>query len=191
MTEKTARRTRTAAMTLSIRIRHKNSPLLTGKTARSTAFHRDLPRATNAPDSTRLVRGLLCGLRPRRSKPFSSPSCGTQTGAPSYSPSAIISLISKRSYVPGSIVRVQLHNFLTYDHVQFRPGPHLNMIIGPNGTGKSSIACAIALGLNWPPSVRDLKTHTFKPRLIYCSPRSLAAPPSSTRSSRSEPPTAT
>jgi structural maintenance of chromosomes protein 5 len=60
------------------------------------------------------------------------------------------------SYVPGSIVRVQLHNFLTYDHVEFRPGPHLNMIIGPNGTGKSSIACAIALGLNWPPSVRCL-----------------------------------
>ncbi|KAH9016086.1 P-loop containing nucleoside triphosphate hydrolase protein [Lactarius hengduanensis] len=44
-------------------------------------------------------------------------------------------------------------NFLTYDHVEFRPGPHLNMIIGPNGTGKSSIACAIALGLNWPPSI--------------------------------------
>lgn len=56
-------------------------------------------------------------------------------------------------YVPGSIIRVQLHNFLTYDHVEFRPGPHLNMIIGPNGTGKSSIACAIALGLNWPPSI--------------------------------------
>lgn len=28
------------------------------------------------------------------------------------------------------------------------------MILGPNGTGKSSIACAICLGLNWPPSVR-------------------------------------
>ncbi|KAF8266427.1 P-loop containing nucleoside triphosphate hydrolase protein [Lactarius quietus] len=68
-------------------------------------------------------------------------------------PSVTIPLISKPSYVPGSIVRVQLHNFLTYDHVEFRPGPHLNMIIGPNGTGKSSIACAIALGLNWPPSI--------------------------------------
>ena len=87
MTEKTARRTRTAATTLSIRIRHKNSPLLTGKAARSTVFRRDLPRATNAPDSTRLVRGLLYRSRPRRSKPFSSPSCGTQTGAPSCSPS--------------------------------------------------------------------------------------------------------
>jgi pantothenate kinase-related protein Tda10 len=56
-------------------------------------------------------------------------------------------------YIPGSIVRIQLHNFVTYDYVQFRPGPYLNMIFGPNGTGKSSIACAIALGLNFPPSV--------------------------------------
>ncbi|KAI0287939.1 hypothetical protein B0F90DRAFT_1827934 [Multifurca ochricompacta] len=29
----------------------------------------------------------------------------------------------------------------------------VDMIISPNGTGKSSIACAIALGLNWPPSI--------------------------------------
>lgn len=42
---------------------------------------------------------------------------------------------------------------MTYDYVQFRPGPYLNMIFGPNGTGKSSIACAIALGLNFSPSV--------------------------------------
>ncbi|TFY82531.1 hypothetical protein EWM64_g1483 [Hericium alpestre] len=56
-------------------------------------------------------------------------------------------------YVTGSIVRVKLENFVTYDHVEFRPGPHMNMIIGPNGTGKSSIACAIALGLNYPPSI--------------------------------------
>ena len=45
---------------------------------------------------------------------------------------------------------------MTYDYVQFRPGPYLNMIFGPNGTGKSSIACAIALGLNFPPSVHIL-----------------------------------
>ncbi|PPQ70577.1 hypothetical protein CVT24_000055 [Panaeolus cyanescens] len=56
-------------------------------------------------------------------------------------------------YIPGSIVRIQLKNFVTYDYVQFRPGPYLNMILGPNGTGKSSIACAIALGLNFPPQV--------------------------------------
>ena len=50
-------------------------------------------------------------------------------------------------------MRIQLKNFVTYDFVEFRPGPHLNMVIGPNGTGKSSIACAICLGLNFPPSV--------------------------------------
>ena len=59
-------------------------------------------------------------------------------------------------FIPGSIVRVQLRNFVTYDYVEFTPGPYLNMILGPNGTGKSSIACAICLGLNFPPSVRHL-----------------------------------
>ncbi|KAJ3847412.1 hypothetical protein EV368DRAFT_51228 [Lentinula lateritia] len=59
----------------------------------------------------------------------------------------------KDNFIPGSIVRIQLRNFVTYDYVEFRPGPYLNMIIGPNGTGKSSIACAIALGLNFSPKV--------------------------------------
>ena len=57
------------------------------------------------------------------------------------------------SYVPGSIVRIKLENFVTYDAVEFRPGPYLNMVLGPNGTGKSTIACAICIGLGWPPSV--------------------------------------
>ncbi|KAF5338055.1 hypothetical protein D9758_014238 [Tetrapyrgos nigripes] len=56
-------------------------------------------------------------------------------------------------FIPGSIVRIQLRNFVTYDFVEFHPGPYLNMIIGPNGTGKSSIACAICLGLNWSPAI--------------------------------------
>ncbi|KAF7432634.1 Structural maintenance of chromosomes protein 5 [Pleurotus ostreatus] len=56
-------------------------------------------------------------------------------------------------FIPGSIVRIQLENFVTYDWVEFFPGAYLNMILGPNGTGKSSIACAICLGLNFPPSV--------------------------------------
>eukprot|EP01112_Ceratiomyxa_fruticulosa_P017466 TRINITY_DN5447_c0_g1_i1.p1 TRINITY_DN5447_c0_g1~~TRINITY_DN5447_c0_g1_i1.p1 ORF type:complete len:1092 (-),score=307.20 TRINITY_DN5447_c0_g1_i1:64-3339(-) len=50
-------------------------------------------------------------------------------------------------YKPGSIVRVKLHNFVTYDHCEFRPGPQLNVVVGPNGSGKSSIVCALALGL--------------------------------------------
>lgn len=56
-------------------------------------------------------------------------------------------------FLPGSIVRVALTNFVTYDYTEFFPGPHLNMIIGPNGTGKSTIVCAIALGLGWKPAV--------------------------------------
>ncbi|KAI8074862.1 hypothetical protein BC940DRAFT_362946 [Gongronella butleri] len=50
-------------------------------------------------------------------------------------------------YVDGSIVRMVLKNFVTYEYCEFSPGPQLNMIIGPNGTGKSTIVCAIALGL--------------------------------------------
>lgn len=57
------------------------------------------------------------------------------------------------SFLSGTIVRVKLQRFVTYTAVEFHPGPHLNMVIGPNGTGKSSIVCAIALGLGWKPSV--------------------------------------
>lgn len=31
----------------------------------------------------------------------------------------------------------------------------MNMILGPNGTGKSSIACALCVGLGFPVSVRS------------------------------------
>ncbi|TNY24149.1 P-loop containing nucleoside triphosphate hydrolase protein [Rhodotorula diobovata] len=61
-------------------------------------------------------------------------------------------------YVTGSIVRIACHSFLTYDSVEFRPGPALNMIIGPNGTGKSTIACAIAIGLGFPAKVLGRST---------------------------------
>ena len=49
----------------------------------------------------------------------------------------------------GSIVRVKLKNFVTYTAAEFHLGPSLNMIIGPNGTGKSTLVCAICLGLGW------------------------------------------
>ncbi|CDQ64147.1 unnamed protein product [Oncorhynchus mykiss] len=50
-------------------------------------------------------------------------------------------------FVEGSIIRITMQNFLTYDHSIVHPGPNLNMIVGANGTGKSSIVCAICLGL--------------------------------------------
>ncbi|NWJ11448.1 SMC5 protein, partial [Crypturellus undulatus] len=40
----------------------------------------------------------------------------------------------------------------TYDSCEVHPGPNLNMIVGANGTGKSSIVCAICLGLAGKPS---------------------------------------
>lgn len=56
-------------------------------------------------------------------------------------------------YSPGAVVRVKLVNFVTYEKAVFYPGPNLNMIIGPNGTGKSSLVCALALGLGYPTNV--------------------------------------
>ncbi|KAK5115109.1 hypothetical protein LTR62_001806 [Meristemomyces frigidus] len=56
-----------------------------------------------------------------------------------------------RGHQPGSLVRIEMTNFVTYSKAQFSPGPNLNMIIGPNGTGKSTLVCAICLGLGWKP----------------------------------------
>ena len=55
----------------------------------------------------------------------------------------------ENGFQPGAIVRVDLRNFITYEKAEFFPGPNLNMVIGPNGTGKSSLVCAICLGLGW------------------------------------------
>lgn len=49
----------------------------------------------------------------------------------------------------GTLIRVKLENFVTYTAAEFHLGPSLNMIIGPNGTGKSTLVCAICLGLGW------------------------------------------
>ncbi|XP_044744459.1 structural maintenance of chromosomes protein 5 isoform X2 [Coccinella septempunctata] len=51
----------------------------------------------------------------------------------------------------GSIRRIQVKQFVTYSYAEFYPGPHLNMIIGPNGTGKSTMVAAIILGLGGNP----------------------------------------
>uniref|UniRef100_A0A4W5NZ89 Structural maintenance of chromosomes protein 5 n=1 Tax=Hucho hucho TaxID=62062 RepID=A0A4W5NZ89_9TELE len=51
----------------------------------------------------------------------------------------------------SSVAAVKLKHFTpshrTYDHSIVHPGPNLNMIVGVNGTGKSSIICVICLGL--------------------------------------------
>jgi chromosome segregation ATPase len=50
-------------------------------------------------------------------------------------------------------VRIKVKNFVTYTNATFNCGPSLNMIIGPNGTGKSTLVCAICLGLGSKTSV--------------------------------------
>ncbi|CAG7730182.1 unnamed protein product [Allacma fusca] len=47
----------------------------------------------------------------------------------------------------GSIVRLKIRDFMTYHLVEMTAGPNVNLIMGPNGTGKSTIVCAICLGL--------------------------------------------
>lgn len=50
-------------------------------------------------------------------------------------------------------MRITVKNFVTYTKATFNCGPSLNMIIGPNGTGKSTLVCAICLGLGSKPAV--------------------------------------
>lgn len=55
--------------------------------------------------------------------------------------------INLEDYKDGSIIKLRLHNFVTYKLTEFTLSPSLNMIIGPNGSGKSTFVCAVCLGL--------------------------------------------
>ncbi|XP_071035184.1 structural maintenance of chromosomes protein 5 [Parasteatoda tepidariorum] len=50
-------------------------------------------------------------------------------------------------YRGGHILRIKLKNFMTYDELELFPKHGLNLVVGVNGSGKSSIMCAICLGL--------------------------------------------
>jgi structural maintenance of chromosomes protein 5 len=76
---------------------------------------------------------------------------------------------SKPKYQPGAIVRVKLTNFVTYTSAEFKPGPSLNMVIGPNGTGKSTLVCAICLGLGWGTQACLSTTSATSPQLTVIS----------------------
>ena len=49
--------------------------------------------------------------------------------------------------VEGSVRRIRLKNFMTYDDETFWPGPGFNVIVGPNGSGKSSIVTGLSVCL--------------------------------------------
>jgi hypothetical protein len=53
--------------------------------------------------------------------------------------------VGSLGYEEGCILRVGMLNFLTYEEGEVFPGPKLNIILGPNGTGKSTITHAICL----------------------------------------------
>lgn len=55
------------------------------------------------------------------------------------------------NFKPGSVIRVTVDDFCAYTKAEFFPGPYLNMVIGPNGTGKSTLVNAICLGLGFSP----------------------------------------
>lgn len=52
------------------------------------------------------------------------------------------------AFQPGSIIKCKLINFMSYELTEFHFGPRMNLIIGPNGTGKSTFVCAVCIGLN-------------------------------------------
>ena len=47
----------------------------------------------------------------------------------------------------GTVVSVKLTNFMTYTQVSLEAGEYLNLVLGPNGTGKSALVCGIIVGL--------------------------------------------
>lgn len=57
------------------------------------------------------------------------------------------SLSTYGKFKPGNIIRLRIWNFTTYNYGVFNLSPSLNMIIGPNGTGKSTFVAAVCLGL--------------------------------------------
>ena len=57
--------------------------------------------------------------------------------------------VDEGKFQPGAIKKVRLTNFVTYTSAEFSLGPSLNMVIGPNGTGKSTLVCALCLGLGF------------------------------------------
>ncbi|SGZ48932.1 CIC11C00000005801 [Sungouiella intermedia] len=57
------------------------------------------------------------------------------------------STLKDEVFRPGNIVSLRIWNFTTYSYGEFKLSPTLNMIIGPNGTGKSTFVAAVCLGL--------------------------------------------
>jgi ABC-type uncharacterized transport system ATPase subunit len=76
-----------------------------------------------------------------------------------------VRLLKKKGFRNGSVLRVKMHNFLTFDDCEVFPGPRLNVILGPNGTGKSTVTHAICLACCGSPAT--VGTFIFKRSIIF------------------------
>jgi structural maintenance of chromosomes protein 5 len=145
-----------------------SSPVIPIRRRRRTEFESDEDDVYSAPDDR---AGLSDSGSSKRARTRESTSSSTdeshrstlarsfrhrngmsQNDADEVLDEASDSLVANDGYQAGAIVRVKVVNFVTYEEAEFHPGPNLNMVIGPNGTGKSSLVCAICLGLGYGPS---------------------------------------
>ncbi|KAG1681380.1 hypothetical protein FOA52_007428 [Chlamydomonas sp. UWO 241] len=56
--------------------------------------------------------------------------------------------LGEKIFPKATIMKIKVHDFMTYaGTVTITPGPGLNLVLGPNGTGKSSLVCAMCVGL--------------------------------------------
>ncbi|GMH32530.1 hypothetical protein BSKO_00364 [Bryopsis sp. KO-2023] len=62
-------------------------------------------------------------------------------------------------YPRGTLKRIVVHNFMTYSYARLEAEPKLNVILGPNGTGKSSVVCALCLALAGSPQLLARQSH--------------------------------
>jgi structural maintenance of chromosomes protein 5 len=60
--------------------------------------------------------------------------------------------VDHSTYGPASIMKIELTNFMTHQHTVITPSAAVNFILGANGSGKSSVVCALCLGLGGTPS---------------------------------------
>jgi hypothetical protein len=63
--------------------------------------------------------------------------------------------VDHADFRPGSIKKLELTNFMTHAFVELRPSSAVNFVLGANGSGKSSLVCALCLGLGG--DVRDME----------------------------------
>ncbi|KAH7336149.1 structural maintenance of chromosome complex subunit SmcA [Rhexocercosporidium sp. MPI-PUGE-AT-0058] len=116
-------------------VRHSQSstPSESSKRARTNGYHNDQQSESPEPEAPRAN-----GIRRGKGRAYNTEQEGEDENG-----------VSPDDFQPGAIVRVKLRNFVTYESAEFFPGPSMNMVIGPNGTGKSSLVCAICIGLGW------------------------------------------